>query len=146
MRPITHTSDADRLLEQASHRFRAGEIGRDGLERVAGQLDAMAWRAGDGADRIEIEAAASAVRDLPRQVDDEALLGSLPASELIRHVERIVAWAWEELPTTRARMERVRAALKRIDLLPEASPQERYALETQRADLAWLLASLEAQP
>jgi hypothetical protein len=38
-------------------------------------------------------------------------------STLVPEVERIVAWAWEELTTVEARIERVGTAIDRIDRL-----------------------------
>jgi hypothetical protein len=145
MAMTTTTSRADRELERTSRQFRAGQIGAADLERAAARIEAMAGEAEGEADRIEIAAAARVVRDLPRTVEEEAVYGPLQSSKLVRDVERIVTWAWEELPTTRQRVERVRAALKRIDLLPPGSVQESHVVRTQRTDLLDLLAALEAQ-
>jgi hypothetical protein len=143
---ITTSGDADRELEEASRQFRAGQIGVHDLERVAVHIEGMAARAEGDADRIEVRAAARAVRDLPGIVEREKVYGPLQASELAGQVDRIVAWAWEELPTTRARIERVRAAIKRIDLLPSGTLEESFVVSAQRDDLLGLLAALEAQP
>src|SRR3982074_2096363 len=126
MAPNITSGDADRELEQASCQFREGQIGVDDLERIAVRIEALAGNAQGDADRIEIAAAASAVRELPDTVEEERTYGPLQSSGLVGQVERIVTWAWEELPTTAARIDRVRAAIKRIDPLPKGSPHESH--------------------
>lgn len=146
MQMLTTSQRADREFDQASRRLRAGRLRPDELDRTISRIRDLAGETADDVDRVEIEAAAEALRVLPDVLEMDQVYGPLRSSELVVQVERIVAWGWEELPSTEARIDRVRSALRRIDLLPKGTPAEEHVRRIQRVDLLDLLAALKARP
>jgi hypothetical protein len=144
MQILTTSQRADREFDEASKRLRAGRLRPDELARTVSRLRDLAGETADEVDRVEIEAAAESLRVLPEILEMDRVYGPLRSSHLVAEVERIVAWGWEELPSTEARIDRVHSALRRIDLLPKGSPAEEHVRRTQRVDLLDLLAALQA--
>jgi hypothetical protein len=145
MQMLTIPERAGRELELAAKRLRADRLSTEDLDRTVERVRRLAAEAEDDADRIEIEAAAEALKQLPDALAMERVCGPVESSKVVALVERLVAWAWEDLPTLDARIERVRAAVRRIEQLPTPTIVEEHVLRTQRADLLDLLAALEAR-
>jgi hypothetical protein len=136
---------AGRLFDEASRRLRTGELGQDGLRGLADRVEALAGDLEDDGQRVEMRAAARAVRDLPDVIAQDAVYGPLASSDVVAQVDRVVDWAWEDVHSTDQAMRRAREALGRLDRLRAGSPAEDRVLRAQRADLADRLAALEAR-
>lgn len=143
MHMLTPSRRAEREVERTAERVRAVGLPREELDQAVTRVRSLAAEAEDDVERIEIEAAADALRQLPDIVEMERVYGPLQCSKAVAAAERLVAWAWEKLPTLDGRIERVRAAVRRIEQLPSATIEEEYALRTHRIDLLDLLATLE---
>lgn len=136
---------AGRLFDEASRRLRTGELDQDDLHGLAARVEALADDLEDEAQRLEMRAAARAVRDLPDAIAEAAVYGPLASSDVVAQVDRVVDWAWQDVHSTDQARRRAREALGRLDRLRAGSPEEDRVLRAQRADLADRLAALEAR-
>lgn len=134
---------ADQEYDRAADRFRAGDLSPTELEGVADQIDQLATATDDETARIEIKALGESLRELPELIKEETASAPTADSSLVSEVDALVEWGWEELPTTGARIHRVKEAVARIDQLPPGDVHEQYAVRKQRTQLLDLLAALE---
>jgi hypothetical protein len=136
---------AEQHYDEAAARFRAGELTPPELEGAAGRIEDLGRTTDDETARVEIGALADSLRELPELVQEEGAFGAPPLnSTLVDKAKLLAAWGWEELPSTGARIERVKQAIERIDRLPRGDVEEEHAVRTQRAQLEELLSALEA--
>jgi hypothetical protein len=134
---------AGRLFDEASRRLRSGELSQADLYGLAARVEALAGGLEDEGQRLEMRAAARAVRDLPDTLAQDAVYGPLESSDVVAQVDRVVDWAWEDVHSTDQAVRRAREALGRLDRLRAGGPEEDRVLRAQRADLADRLAALE---
>ena len=136
---------AEREFEQASRQFREGNLSPEELAGAAGRIDAMAGSIADEGARMEVGALSRSLRALPDTIERDQLHGPQPDSRIVDEAEQLVAWAWEDLPTIDARIERVRQAIERVDRLEKGGVDERYLVRAQRTKLLDLLTALEVK-
>jgi hypothetical protein len=134
---------AEQEFEQASHQFREGKLGREGLEQAAEHIDSVAQGLEDEGARMEMGALSQSLRALPDTIERERASRPEADSRIVDEAEQLVAWAWQELPTIDARIERVRDAIDRIDRLPKGDVDEQYLITAQRTRLLDLSTALE---
>jgi hypothetical protein len=132
---------AQEEYQRASRRVDDGTLHGVALAAAVRRLRSLAGIIQDPALSAVVREDSEELRRAPEAAGANAT--APPPSDLLRHAQGVVAWAWEDIPDIGVRRLRVQKALTRLRALPPPdAPGEHRALAELEAQLVRLAAAL----